>query len=61
MYNEFKIERTSGSEKERESNIVKTNVDNVNNTVRGILLLSNKMPEKKPEEPTEILAWKNYL
>ena len=40
---------------------MKTNVQNLKNTVRGILLSCDKMPDKKPEDPTEILAWKNSI
>ena len=60
LYNEFKLERRSGSEKKEKSNIVK-NVQILKNTVRGILMLFDKIPNKKPEDPTEMLAWKNSL
>ena len=40
---------------------MKKNAHNLNNTVRGILLSCDKMPDKKPEYPTEIWAWKKYL
>ena len=36
-------------------------VQNLKNTVKGILLLCDKMPDKKPEDPTGILAWKLSL
>ena len=58
MYNGFKIERISASEKKERPYLVKTNVHNLKNTVRGILLFYNKIPDKKPEDPKEILAWK---
>ena len=29
--------------------------------MRGILLFCDKMPDKKPEYPIEILAWKNSI
>ena len=61
MYNGFKIERISASEKKERPYLVKTNVHNLKNTVRGILLFCNKIPDKKPEDLTEILAWKNSL
>ena len=34
---------------------------NLKNTVRGILLFCDKMPDNKPEDPTYILSWKNSL
>ena len=37
------------------------NVQNLKNTVKGILLFCNKMPDDKLEDPTEILAWKFNL
>ena len=40
---------------------MKKNVQNIKNTVKGILWFYNKMPDKKPEDPTEILAWKVSL
>ena len=60
LYNEFKLEWRSGSEKKEKSYLVKKN-QNLKNTVRGILLLCDNMPDKKPEEPTEMLVWKNSL
>ena len=47
--------------KRKKSNLVKKNVQNIKNTVKGILWFYNKMPDKKPEDPTEILAWKVSL
>ena len=61
LYNEFKLERISGSEKKERPYIVKTNVHNLNDTARGILLSCDNMPDKKPEYPTDIWAWKNLL
>ena len=29
--------------------------------MRGILLFCDKIPDKKPVHPTEILSWKNFL
>ena len=29
--------------------------------MKGVLFFCNKMPNKKPEDPTEILAWKVSL
>ena len=37
------------------------NVQNLKNTVKGILWFCNKMPNKKPEDPTEVLTWKVSL
>ena len=37
---------------------MKENVQNLNNTVKGILLFCDNIPNKKPEDPTDILAWK---
>ena len=34
---------------------------NLKNTVRGILLFFNNMPDKKPEDTTDILSWENSL
>ena len=61
MYNEFKLERTSDSEKKEKSNLEKKDVQNLKNNVRGILLFYDKIPNKKPEVPTDILSWKVSL
>ena len=34
------------------------NVQDLNNTVKGTLLFCDNMPDEKPEDPTEIFAWK---
>ena len=44
-----------------QSNQVKKNNHNLNNIVKGILWLYNKIPDKKAEGPTEILVWKVSL
>ena len=44
LYNEFKFERRSDSEKKEKSNPLKKNVQNLKNTVRGILLFCDKIP-----------------
>ena len=40
---------------------MKKHVHNVKSTMRYILLFRDKMPDKKPEDPTEIFSWKNSL
>ena len=47
--------------KRKKSNLVKENVQNLNNTVKGILLFCDNMPNNKPDHPTDILAWKVSL
>ena len=47
--------------KRKKSNLVKENVQNLNNTVKGILLFCDNITDKKPEDPTDILAWKVSL
>ena len=42
------------------SNLVK-NVQNLNNNVKGIFWFFGKIPAKKLENPTKILAWKFSL
>ena len=49
------------SEKKDKSNLVKTNVQNLNNIVRDLLLFCDNMTDMQLEEPTDILAWKNSL
>ena len=61
MYNEFKVEKRSVYENKEKSYLVKKNVQNLKNTVRGILLFYDEIPDKKLEDPTEILEWKNSL
>ena len=61
LYNEFKLERTSDSEKKEKSNLEKKDVQNLKNNVRGILLFYDKIPNKKPEVPTDILSLKVSL
>ena len=60
MYNEFKLVQRYDYEKKEESNLLKK-YHNLKNTVRNILLFFHKMPDKKPEDPTYILAWKVSL
>ena len=57
LYNEFKFEQKLDSKKKEKSKLVKKNIQNLKNTVKGILWFCNKIPDKKPEYPTEILAW----
>ena len=40
---------------------MRQNYYNIKRTVRSILLYCNEMPDKKPKDPLEILAWKNSL
>ena len=40
---------------------MKKNVQNLDNTVKGILLFCDKMPDKKIDYPTDILARKVSL
>ena len=40
---------------------MKNNVQNLKNTVIGILLFCNNIPDKKPKDPTDILSCKNSL
>ena len=47
--------------KRKKGDQVKINVQNLKNTVKGILWFCNKMPNKKPEDPTKILARKVSL
>ena len=61
LYNEFKPEARYVYEKKHKSKATRKNFHNLKITVRGILLLCNKIPDKKPEDPTEILSWKNSL
>ena len=42
----------------KKSNLAKINVQNLKNIVKGILLFCNNIPNNKPEDPTDILAWK---
>ena len=60
LYNEFKLEAKSVSDKKDKSKAMRKNFHNLNNTVRGILIFYNKMPNKKPEDPTDILSWKTF-
>ena len=61
LYNEYKIEATSVSDKKDKSKAMRKNYHNLKITVRGILLFWNKIPDMKPKDPTEILSWKNSL
>ena len=61
LYNEFKLENISVTEKKEKSNTTRKNFHNLKCTVRGILMFCENMPDKKPEDPTNILAWKNSL
>ena len=61
LYNEFKLEAKSVSDKKEKSKAMRKNCHNLKITVRGILLFCNKMPDKKKEDPTEILSWKTLL
>ena len=61
LYNEFNIEKRYVTEKKEKSNAMRKNFYNLNITVRGILLFCDKMPDKKTENPTEILSWKKSL
>ena len=40
---------------------MKKNVQNLKNSVKGILWFRDKIPDKKPEDPTELLALKIYF
>ena len=40
---------------------MRKNSHNLKNTLRGIFLFCNNIPDKKPEDPTDILSWKNSL
>ena len=40
---------------------MRKNFHNLKSTVRGILLFYDNITDKKPEDPTEILSWKNSL
>ena len=61
LYNEFKLEAKSVSDKKDKSKAMRKNFHNLEITVRVIILICNKTPDKKPEYPTYILSWKNSL
>ena len=61
LYNEYKIEAKSFSDKNNKSNSMRKHYHNLKKTVRGILLFCNKMPDMKPKDSTEILSCKNSL
>ena len=61
LYNESKIEAQSDSDNKTITKKVRQNYHNIKRTVRAILLYCNGMPDKKPKNPLEILAWKNSL
>ena len=61
LYNEYKIEVKSVSDKKDKSKAMRKNYHNLKITVRVILLFCNKMPDMKPKDPTEILSWKKSL
>ena len=52
MYNKFKLEKRSVTERKEKPNATRKNFHNLKSTVRGILLFCDKMPDKKPEDPT---------
>ena len=58
LYNKFKLEQKTDYEKIKFS---EKNVQNFKNIVKGILWFCDKMPNKKPEDPTEVLAQKVSL
>ena len=58
LYNEYKIEAKSFSDKNNKSKAMRNNHHNLKITVRGILLFCKKMPDMKPKDPTEILSRK---
>ena len=47
--------------KEKKIKYIEKNVQNLYNTVKSILSFCNKMPNKRPDDPTGILAWKVSL
>ena len=49
------LERETDYEKKKTKSS-ENNVQNLNNAVKGILLFWDNMPNKKPEDPNEILA-----
>ena len=56
MYNKFKLEKRSVTERKEKPNATRKNFHNLKSTVRGILLFCDNMSDKKPEDPTEILS-----
>ena len=52
----FKLEQKADSENKKIKSSEES-VQKLNSTVKGILLFCDKMPNKNPEEPTEILEW----
>ena len=61
LYHESKIEGQSDSGKKTITKNVRQNYHNIKRTVRSILLYCNEMPDKNPQNPLEILAWKISL
>ena len=53
LYNEYKIEAKSVSDKNKKSNPMRQNYHNLKKTVRAILLFCNKMPYMKLKNPFE--------
>ena len=60
LYDEFKLEWKTDYEKKKIKSS-KNNVKNLKNTVNCILWFYNKLPDKKPEDPTDILECKVSL
>ena len=56
LYGEFKLDRKTDSEIKIYI-LVKNSIQNLNNTVKGILLFCDNIPNRKQEEPTKILIW----
>ena len=58
MYDEFSLDRKTYYAQEK---TWWKNVQNLKNNVKGILWFCNKIPNNKPEDPTEILTYKVSL
>ena len=58
LYDEFNLERKKYYEREKSSEKI---FQKLKNTVKGILWFCNKMPDKKPEDPTKLLTCKVSL
>ena len=61
LYNDYKIEAKSVSDKNNKSKSMRNNYHSLKKIVRGILMFCNKMPNMKPKDPFEIFSWKNLL
>ena len=61
LYNEYKIEANSVSDKNNKSNSMRQTYHNIKKTVRAILLFCNQMPDMKPKDPFEIMSCKTSI